>query len=54
MGKQKQLLATQLTPTENQKLQSLIKVLNQKIQQEVEDKYPDDYNRTIMMDDRVT
>ena len=54
MGKKKPVLATQLTANENQALQAYIKEFNRNLKIEIDEKYPDDYNRTIMMDDEIT
>lgn len=54
MGKKKILLSTQLTPAENQQLQAMIKEYSVDLKQKIEEKYPDDYNRTIMMEDSIT
>ena len=54
MGKKPPVLATSLTPNENQQLQHMIKSFNKNLRIEIDEKYPDDYNRTIMMDNQVT
>lgn len=54
MGKKAVILDTALTPDEKATLQSQIKEFTAQIYKEVEEKYPDDYNRTIMMDDATT
>ena len=54
MGKKQAVLATQLTPAESQKLQGMIKEFKQGLEKDIENKYPDDYNKTIMMDDNLT
>ena len=35
-------------------MQQKIREFNKSLQKEIDEKYPDDYNRTIMMDDQVT
>ena len=35
-------------------MQQKIKEFNKSLQKQIDEKYPDDYNRTIMMDDQVT
>ena len=54
MGRKRQVLDTQLTQDEKQKLNKMIKDKTDEIYKKVQEQYPDDYNRTIMMDDETT
>ena len=54
MGKELQLLPSQLTAREGVKLQRMIKEFETKLRKDIDDKYPDGYQRTQMMDDSVT
>lgn len=54
MGKKAVVLDTALTPEEKSYLQKQIKDFTTAMQKDIEEKYPDDYKRTIMMDDNTT
>jgi len=54
MGKKAIVLDTALTPEEKSYLQKQIKDFTTAMQKDIEEKYPDDYKRTIMMDDNTT
>ena len=54
MGKRTVVLETALSENEKQKLKTLVKGKTQEIYKKIQDEYPDDYNKTIMMDDEVT
>mmetsp|Transcript_1583 Transcript_1583/g.2109 ORF Transcript_1583/g.2109 Transcript_1583/m.2109 type:complete len:96 (+) Transcript_1583:297-584(+) len=48
------LLETQLTAPEKQELSKRIKEFTVEMKDKIEKLYPDDHNKTIMMDDQVT
>ena len=54
MGKKTVVLETTLSESEKQRLKALVKGKTQEIYKKIQDEYPDDYNKTIMMDDEVT
>ena len=54
MGKKTVVLENTLSESEKQKLKALVKDKTQEIYTKIQEEYPDDYNKTIMMDDEVT
>ena len=47
-------LSTQLTKSENAVLQKKIKDYTADLQRKIDERYPDDYNKTTLMDDSIT